>query len=156
MTSFISFGPHCIFSCIGRGEEAHLNVERGTWASTTVSQSVYIVLEHLCFPSQVKWEVWDAVKASWGTAESISRELFILAARRFKRCYYYYYDYCCCFYCSWWCWCRDHLMVIFNMHRRTANVTVILFWFTSSCWKSDKTNSSVCNRYYIIDISRKI
>ena len=42
MTSFISFGPHCIFSCIGRGEEAHLNVERGTWASTTVSQSVYI------------------------------------------------------------------------------------------------------------------
>ena len=43
MTSFISFGPHCIiFSCIGRGEEAHLNVERGTWASTTVSQSASV------------------------------------------------------------------------------------------------------------------
>ena len=37
MTSFISFGPHCIFSCIGRGEEAHLNVERGTWASIRAS-----------------------------------------------------------------------------------------------------------------------
>ena len=43
-----------LYSCIG--------------CALFISQRQKGELEHLCFPSQVKWEVWDVVKAAEGEA----------------------------------------------------------------------------------------